>query len=946
MRSKNPKPSSKFVVSASSEESSSFDRTMDDYVVIGTMTADNLSVSSGWDVGLHPGDKAGGMNALKSCPGQLNGNIFEMMRVSEVLNQKWRDGGITRQFVTDDVLKYYKFKYLKDRKRGYLFSDSARPKFFDFEFSGRPWCDHPVMVRGNCMKVPGEPTLELIYKNFNEKPKPKDVADTSSLFDIVSREGSEMSKVLGELGIHREKRLNSVTISKKKESGKDIRASSKGVNLEAVEQEALDLATCDPIRLDTQIRSSISQLSVAWKSAAEVLKLAVTNRAELVRQHDAEKAALQEQFKQEKVMQREKFEKEKLLQREQFEKKAIATKQEVEDEAKKVVDIAVASRNKLIQAFYVWGLSREEVDLSLVGKYGEFVFPGDNASPVAEQTPAPPVDDDPTKEEVVHLRGESDRDGEGLESSKGFYQSYGKIKIERDKVLRKETDRFVLLQKSLKDKRFIDENDKLDCQRSLLSLMLYFAAEVDSERGLKEAYLELLTERDIVLDPARVKFLAQEERNRHSREAQRCSAWAEQRLQVSQSRLKMKITPKRGKRTADTDHERQMADVIAFYGAELERVENEFRRYISSCGKDVEVENDKVKNMWFAERDEGRGALTSKIRAEESKEEEVEDLLPQTQHTTCLQEIEEKENDNVAALSASNKKLSAKLQQCSLAVERKTLLNLKLELGMLELQSRLNAMTIELSCKDTEILTANNESEQWKESLKKKKLEIMAVNQQVLDLLSTIEKQKNDLLYHQSVIANNANLLKKQDSKIRYMRKHLKKLNWDLREARDSCQRKNDRAKTHEEAYSKRDEELNEAINKCNSRIAALDRDKQALVQECIQGNKVFEELHAKYKESQRMMDAAEAEINYSREEKKSLEARCKDLDDELNKVKTEFYEATLLTAENVMLRAMAMLHADVEKFRTELDAAIPSSALLSSGPGESSNVDCPKREQ
>ncbi|KAF6175382.1 hypothetical protein GIB67_036473 [Kingdonia uniflora] len=49
----------------------------------------------------------------------------------------------------------------------------------------------------------------------------------------------------------------------KKESGKDIRASSKGVNFEAVEQEALDLATRDPIRLDTQIRSSISQLSVA-----------------------------------------------------------------------------------------------------------------------------------------------------------------------------------------------------------------------------------------------------------------------------------------------------------------------------------------------------------------------------------------------------------------------------------------------------------------------------------------------------------------------------------------------------------------------------------------------------------------------------------------------------------------------------------------------------------
>ncbi|KAF6147291.1 hypothetical protein GIB67_009774 [Kingdonia uniflora] len=702
----------------------------------------------------------GVMNTLMCCPGQLNGNIFEMMRVCEDLNQKWRDGGIARQFVADDVLKYYKFKYAKDQKSGYLFSDLARPKFFDFESFGRPWCDHLVM----------------------------------------------------------------------------------GVNLGAVEQEALDFVTRDPIRLDTQIRSSISQLSVAWKSAAEVLKLAAANRAKLVQQYDAEKAALQEQFE-------------------------------------------------------------ADVNLALAGKYGEIVFPGDDTSLVAEQTPAPPVDDDSTKEEVVHLRGKV---------------------IEMEKALSRARDS---INRTQQDKRFLDESDKLECQRSLLSLRLYFEAEVDSKWGLKEAYLELLTERDIVPDPARVKFLAQEARNRHSRVAQRCSTRAgvsiiwggvdtQQRLQVSQSRLKKIITPKRGKRAANTNHERQMANVIAFYGSELKRVQNEFRRYISSCGKDLEVENDKA---------------------------------------------EDKDNDNVAALSASNKKLSAKLQQCLLAVERKTLLNSKLESEILELQSRLNAVTVELSSKDAEILTANNESKQWKESLKKKKLETMAANQQVLDLLN---------------------------SEIRYMRERLKKLNWDLREALDSCQRKNDCAKAHEEACSKRDRELREAINKCNSRIPALDREMQALVQEYIQGNEVFEELHAKYNESQRMMDAAKNEINFSRKEKKSLEARCKELDDELNKVKTKFYEVMLLTAGNVTLRAMAMLHADVEKFRTEresilaaiieyvteydlqlarlsyidnlmlkviellnapstvVDATSPSPVLLSSGPGESLNVISPKREQ
>ncbi|KAF6154464.1 hypothetical protein GIB67_028356 [Kingdonia uniflora] len=605
----------------------------------------------------------------------------------------------------------------------------------------------------------------------------------------------------------------------------------QGVDLKAVEQEALDLAKRDPIRLNTQIRSSISQLSVAWKSAAEVLK-------------------------KEKVLQKEQFEKEEALQKDQFEKEVAAIKKEVEDEAKKAVDIVVASRNKLIQAFYFWSLSKEDINLALAGKYNE-IFPGDDAFPVAEQSPAPPVADDTTKEEVVRLRGKM-------------------IKL---------------------------------------------------EKALSRA-----------------------------------------------------------------------------------------RDSINRTQQDVEVENDKVQNMWFAKGNEGGGASTSKPRAEESEEEEVEDLLPHTRHKTHPQEAEDDEQDELVVLSASNKELPAKLQQCLLVVENTTLSNSKLESDMLELQSRLNVVTVELSCKDVEILTANNEAKLWKKSLKKKKLETMAVYQQVLDPLSTIDKQKNNLLYHQSVVTNNIDLLMKQDAEIRYMRERLKRLNWDLREARDSCQRKSDCAKTHEKACPKRDRRLNETINKCNTRIADLDREKQALILKCMQGNKVFKELHVKYKESQRMVDATEDEINYSKEvdkklqrlkqemehcvqitkqyrdsllyEKKSLADRCKDLEDELNKVKAEFCDATLLIVDNVALRVMAMLHADVEKFRIEresilaasteyvmkydlqlarlsyidnlmsrvmellnapstvVDVAIPFPALLSSEPGESLNVVRPKREK
>ncbi|KAF6141618.1 hypothetical protein GIB67_001170, partial [Kingdonia uniflora] len=256
----------------------------------------------------------GGNECSGCCPAQLNGNVFEMMRVCETLNKKWRGGNSVRQFVADDVLKYYKLKYMKGGKIGYLYSDSARLKFFNFESAGRPWCDHLVMVRGNCMQVPGEPALELLYKNFNERKKALPLLEQTAIAQTTQAE-TEVDAAVN---------MAPPLKKQKQDSRKDIRASSKGVNLKAVEQEVLDLVKRDPIRLDTQIRSSISQLSVAWKSSPEVLKVASTDRAE----YEAEKAYLAEQLKErtalceqlqkKKALWLEQLEHEKTLQNKQF----------------------------------------------------------------------------------------------------------------------------------------------------------------------------------------------------------------------------------------------------------------------------------------------------------------------------------------------------------------------------------------------------------------------------------------------------------------------------------------------------------------------------------------------------------------------------------------------------------------------------------------------------
>ncbi|KAF6140295.1 hypothetical protein GIB67_000343 [Kingdonia uniflora] len=60
--------------------------------------------------------------------------------------------------------------------------------------------------------------------------------------------------------------------------------------------------------------------------------------------------------------------------------------------------------------------------------------------------------------------------------------------------------------------------------------------------------------------------------------------------------------------------------------------------------------------------------------------------------------------------------------------------------------------------------------------------------------------------------------------------------------------------------------------------------------------------------------------------EKEYLVNRCKDLDDELTKVKIELCEAMLLTADNATLRIMAMLHADIKKLWQKRDSILATS--------------------
>ncbi|KAF6137226.1 hypothetical protein GIB67_030990 [Kingdonia uniflora] len=98
------------------------------------------------------------------------------------------------------------------------------------------------------------------------------------------------------------------------------------------------------------------------------------------------------------------------------------------------------------------------------------------------------------------------------------------------------------------------------------------------------------------------------------------------RLHRTHMQLKKHLYPIRTKVAAQTDHERHIESVIEFYGRELARVENKFRKYIMDCEKDFDKENEKAENMWFTKDEEGKGVekLTPRQTKKLSKKNEEE----------------------------------------------------------------------------------------------------------------------------------------------------------------------------------------------------------------------------------------------------------------------------------------------------------------------------------
>ncbi|KAF6149553.1 hypothetical protein GIB67_003701 [Kingdonia uniflora] len=582
--------------------------------------------------------------------------------------------------------------------------------------------------------------VEVSYYNETE-PEPKCAADTSSLFDVVGREGTELNQVLGELSIRREKRLNS-TVAKIQRGHQNramatpsslfkaatvvpapvgffdnaLKRGRKGsktlaeivtpeplapitkdvVDVKAVAKESADLMRRDPSLLSMKIQSSISHLAASCQGVFEVLMSAHSERAAA----EAETAALIQQLKDQNVqLEKEKIQLEgkKLLEKEQFEAALAKQRAELIEVGQQAAAEVVEGRNHLVNRCYHWGLSAKEVELSIVGGYEKVNPFRDDASPAADPTVIPEKTHVPLStnasnlEEIVRLRGRVSELEKSLSRARDNFtrtqQAQNKLEYER-RLHKLNYDKIFSELVELQYTPFVHKSCNFRCQELLSVLTLYLEAEVDSERGLKVAYLVLLTERGIVTDPSREKFLAQEARNRHSVEAHRCSA---------------------------------RAGVSVIWGDELADKQNE-----------------------------------------------------------------------LFGLSTSFNKSNEELQKCLLAADETAILNSKLESNLFDLQNRLNAVIIELSQRDADIVVAKESVEAYKAVLKKKSLDVMIGNQKVLDLNSIISQRKIDLMSLRSSMSENADLVKKQDGEIHYLRGRIDMLTHDLHAARASCQRKSD----------------------------------------------------------------------------------------------------------------------------------------------------------
>ncbi|KAF6146280.1 hypothetical protein GIB67_011752 [Kingdonia uniflora] len=547
MRSK-PIPTSKFVVSSSSEETSSSGRGDEYSVMEEIVNSVKRSIEGGEPLGngeVMWRSKVYGLGPLSSVKGR---------RMSTTKSYVWQSG-----------------RKIEGLMRG-------------------PWNDHLVWVEDNCMQVPDELAFELNHKFYNPTkafiPAGQDqpvrlcysrsrqtkieyqakcsvAREASSAEYLSSHWGAATTQEIAKsISGDVDEDLEVVLVEVEKSSLKRKRHEEEGssrtkphasAKMADLERKYYSMTATNLEHLDAEYYEHTFAFSILLKGVQKCLEQKSQEFRALTARLEVQSTRLkkfEDQFARVKE-----FEAELKLEKEQRAEEAKAVAEltakysnlvACDDVMFKSIEALKVERNYFIQSYYDFGLSPANVELSWVGRYKEIELPLEAPEEVLNQT-------------------EYERRNFKLNSEKTFKELY-------------------------------------DLQ--------------DSERGLKEAYVVLLKERGVVPDPARVMFLAQEARNRHSLEARKYSARAglegyencifqdkeranrvhESRnsavldekcrvekqcehlktlLHEAQTKLSELILPKQVNTEIGSVYDRDMAAAISFFASEFQRLEKE-----------------------------------------------------------------------------------------------------------------------------------------------------------------------------------------------------------------------------------------------------------------------------------------------------------------------------------------------------------------------------------
>ncbi|KAF6165788.1 hypothetical protein GIB67_012685 [Kingdonia uniflora] len=438
-------------------------------------------------------DKKGVMNVLQYCHAQLNGNVYEMMRVCKALNKKWRKEWTAKQFEAEEVLKFYKWKYIEARS----------------------------------------------------KPKPSATPDRMSLFDCATRDLNELKLVLSELGIRRHKRVDSVVPRLQRAQEKQAMAEKKAAKAVANVLSPLLPPPQNTTRVTRKIAKVVPGVDEKLKVSLSASEEAEKNS--LKRKHHSEEGS--HQTLPHALSKMRELEKKFCLM-------ARTDPQQLEDEY--LEHTLVRARQCLDKMSHIFG--------ALTAKFEAYSAH--------------------IKDLEIKLSLKKEMRAAEATTTAIFFGVLSKHdKLMTDSV----TACLIELPSELEEEEIVDDVAVLPEKMSDPPLG-------DCKRGLKEAYVELSKERGVVPDQARVMFLAQEVRNRHSLEAKRIRKYqikVQKQLEGELKGFQDELLPYEEQNLYAA---RQLSKEVAI----RMKVKADVGALVHDrMWKDFDVKNAKAENMWF-----------------------------------------------------------------------------------------------------------------------------------------------------------------------------------------------------------------------------------------------------------------------------------------------------------------------------------------------------------